>query len=165
MKKWRTGITRMAIAIAVTAVALTGAATMAAAAQPAPNATAMEGVPHVVTASVSPSLAVAPMAGTLFGCRAQWACLYTDNTDTMSASHPHTDYFNYGFDNFSNVTGTHWIANNQTGGAPVYLCRNFGGTNCPPFTVGGITFKYIPAGVAVNYNMTPINSIRLCASC
>jgi len=153
MKKWRTSITRLAIAVAVAAVAFTGAAATAGAAQPTPT---------TVTAVAAPSLT--PVSGTVFGCRLQWVCLYTDHTNVLSAAHPHTDYFNYGFDNFSNVTGMHWLFNNQTGGARVYLCRNFGGTNCPPFTVGGVTFKYIPAGVAVNYNMTPINSIRLCAA-
>jgi hypothetical protein len=154
MKKWRTSITRTAIAVAVAAVAFTGAAATAVAAQPAPT---------TVTAVAAPSLT--PVSGTVFGCRLQWVCLYTDHTNVLSAAHPHTDYFNYGFDNFSNVTGTHWIANNQTGGAPVYLCLNFGGTNCPPFKdAGGGVHPYLPAGFAALVNMTPINSIRLCAA-
>ncbi|HYS40573.1 MAG TPA: hypothetical protein VEO01_33585 [Pseudonocardiaceae bacterium] len=156
MQKWRTSITRMAIAVAVAvaAVAFTAAAATAVAAQPAPT---------TVTAVVAPSLT--PVSGTILGCRSGWVCLYTDHTNVISASHPHTDYFNYGFDNFSNVTGTHWIANNQTGGAPVYLCLNYGGTNCAPFTdVFGQTHPYLPAGFGALVNMTPINSIRLCAA-
>ena len=152
MKMWRTSIKRMAIAVAIAAVAFTGAATTAVAAQPAPA---------VTTPSALPTLN-GPSSGTLFGCRSGWACLYTDRTDVLSASHPHTDYFFYGFDNFSNVTGMHWLFNNQTGGARVYLCLGFNGTNCPPFTVNGVSHPYVQAGFVLNYNMTPINSIRLC---
>jgi hypothetical protein len=40
----------------------------------------------------------------------------------------------------------------------------FGGTNCPPFTYSGVRFAYLPAGFAGLFNMTPVNSIRLCAA-
>lgn len=150
MTKWHTSITRIAVAVAVATVAIIGTATVADA-QPAPTA---------VTVGTTPALT--PVS-TVFGCRAGWVCLYTDHTNVLSASHPHTDYFNYGFDNFSNVTGLHWIVNNQTGGAPVFLCRSFGGTNCPAFAdADGVKHAYLPAGFATILNMTPINSIRLC---
>lgn len=102
------------------------------------------------------------------GCPSGYACLYTDNTDILGPTHPHTNYYYYGYDNFSNVTGNHYIVNNQTGGARVYLCTGYNGTNCttpnPPFyTPGYGNLNYIKAGYFTNYNFTPINSMVLCA--
>lgn len=105
-------------------------------------------------------------ASSFYGCPSGYACLYTDNTDTLGATHPHTDYFYYGYYNLSNVIGNHYLVNNQTGGARVYPCYGYNGTNCtvPMTGPNGGTIYYLPAGYDVNLNFTPINSLKLCAS-
>jgi hypothetical protein len=98
-----------------------------------------------------------------FGCSSQYVCLYTDAAGTYPSG-PHTNYKFYGFDNFSNVLGYHWIVNNQTGGAKVYPCLGYNGTNCSAYTFywpDGPATHYIKAGWALSLNFTPINSIRL----
>jgi hypothetical protein len=98
-----------------------------------------------------------------FGCSSQYVCLYTGAAGTYPSG-PHTNYKFYGFDNFSNVLGYHWMVNNQTGGAKVYPCLGYNGTNCSAYTFywpDGPATHYIKAGWALSLNFTPINSIRL----
>jgi hypothetical protein len=115
---------------------------------------ALVGATLAVAASSADATAGTASAAWPYGCASQYVCLYTGTAGSYPSG-PHTDYKFYGFDNFSNVLGNHWIVNNQTGGAKVYPCLGYGGTNC--------SANYIPAGVGVLLDFTPINSIRLTA--
>ena len=87
-------------------------------------------------------------SGWPYGCPSQYVCLYT-NAAGSYPSGPHTNYKYYGYDNFSNVLGNHLIVNNQTGGAKVYPCLGYNGTNCNAYAFGwpdGVTTNYIRAG-------------------
>lgn len=117
--------------------------------------------------TASADAAVAPASpGWPYGCPSQYVCLYTNTAGPAGTypSGPHTDYKYYGYDNFSNVLGNHWIINNQTGGAKVYPCLGYGGTNCSSYNLvwpDRVVTHHIRAGWGRVLNFTPINSIRL----
>lgn len=115
-----------------------------------------------LTATAGPANAavVAGSSGWPFGCPSQYVCLYTGTAGSVPSG-PHTDYKYYGYDNFSNVLGQHWIVNNQTGGAKVYPCLGYGGTNCSTYSFLPNGQHYIAAGWGVRFDLTPVNSIRL----
>jgi hypothetical protein len=48
--------------------------------------------------------------------------------------------------------GNHYIFNNQTDGALFWLCTDSYGNKCP---------WYQPTGTWSNFNLTPINSVKL----
>lgn len=134
---------------------------------------ALAGVTLLASAGPAAAAIHSSSPGSTFdGCRAQYVCVYTGTAATQGPSGPHTDYKYYGYDNFSNLLGKHWIINNQTGGAKVYPCLGYDGHNCSTYT-----FRYFPdatraagfyppthyirAGIGTTLNFTPINSIRL----
>jgi hypothetical protein len=125
----------------------------------------LAGVALTVSVS-SANAAIGPTApGWPFGCPLQYVCLYTGTAGSYPSG-PHTNYKYYGYDNFSNVLGNHWIVNNQTGGAKVYPCLGYNGTDCSAYTFywpDGSATHYIKAGWGLVLDFTPINSIRLTA--
>jgi hypothetical protein len=129
------------------------------------GAAAMALAGATLTASASSAdAAISPASpGWPYGCPSQYVCLYTGAAGSYPSG-AHTNYKYYGYDNFSNVLGNHWIVNNQTGGAKVYPCLGYGGTNCDAYTFywpDGTATHYIKAGWGLVLNFTPINSIRL----
>jgi hypothetical protein len=124
---------------------------------------ALAGATLIASAGSAQAAVGAVSAAPPYGCPSQYVCLYTGAAGSVPSG-PHTNYKYYGYDNFSNVLGNHWIANNQTLGAKVYPCLGYGGTNCSTYTFywpDGPPTHYIKAGWAVELNFTPINSIRL----
>lgn len=121
----------------------------------------------IFAGSANPAAALTGQQGSgwPFGCRSQYVCLYTGTAGSVPSG-AHTDYKWYGYDNFSNVLGNHYLLNNQTGGAKVYPCLGYGGTNCGQYTFyysDGTSSHYLKAGYYVLMNFTPINSIWLTA--
>ncbi|NQX26531.1 hypothetical protein HQQ81_04095 [Microbacteriaceae bacterium VKM Ac-2854] len=95
--------------------------------------------------------APAAEAATWHGCPTGYVCIYPQNAG-WNNDRPSLRYYNYGSYNLSGQYGQHWVLNNQTGGAKLRLYTGFGAT-------GGSAV--VNAGTAVNYNLTPINSIQL----
>lgn len=94
-------------------------------------------------------------ASTWAGCPDGAVCIYPQNQDN-STSNPEAVFWSYGYHNLSNEYGLHEIANNQTGGASLDLCYGYNGTNCT------VPNGHIAAGaIGVNFDFTPINSVRL----
>ena len=87
----------------------------------------------------------------IHGCDPGYVCVYPG--ETWNEDHPSLKYYNYGWYNFSNQYGWHFIVNNQTGGANFYLCTQYGG--------GGCSYGPYPAVGAGDFYLTPINSIKL----
>ncbi len=126
-------------------------------------AIALAGATFAAAASPASAAVTTSAAGWPFGCPSQYVCLYTGAAGSVPSG-AHTNYKYYGYDNFSNVLGNHWIVNNQTGGAKVYPCLGYNGTNCNAYTFywgDGSATHYIKAGTGLVLNFTPINSIRL----
>jgi hypothetical protein len=98
-------------------------------------------------------LVVAPAAeaATLHGCPSGYVCIYPENAG-WNNNRPSHKYYNYGTYNLSNQYGHHYVFNNQTGGAKVRLYTGYNAT-------GGSAV--VNPGTQVNYNLTPINSIKL----
>jgi hypothetical protein len=86
----------------------------------------------------------------LFGCPSGYVCIYPEGADLNST--PTNQYYYYGTQKLFNQYNFHFVVNNQTDGAPVALCKNSNGTDCP---------LTISAGDWVYYDLTPINSIVL----
>src|SRR4051794_26127920 len=74
---------------------------------------------NAVPAFAATSLSI--FRGMTASCPSGDVCLYTGPWTAPGPTGPHTNYSYYGYDNLSNVTGSHWIVNNQTGGAVAYL--------------------------------------------
>ncbi|HEU5158027.1 MAG TPA: hypothetical protein VFU43_13610 [Streptosporangiaceae bacterium] len=85
-------------------------------------------------------------ANDALGCPSGYVCLIASDGTIVNR------YYYYGTYNLSGKHGYWIVDNNQTGGAHVDLCYNYGGTNC---------FAGPPAGYYAWYNLTPINSIKL----
>ncbi|MET7685344.1 hypothetical protein [Streptomyces sp. NPDC005423] len=86
------------------------------------------------------------------GCPSGAVCVYGEGVVPRDNPHPTAVYYSYGAHNLSNQTGSHWVLNNQYGGATMSLCDGYNGTNCG---------TPIGQGVGVNANLTPVNSITL----
>jgi hypothetical protein len=124
------------------ALAAVGLATGALTAAVAPAAQAAEAQVPAKTA-----------AGTYQGCPYGAVCIYPRDTG-WNNGHPSNIYYSYGVHKLSNQIGVHMVFNNQYGGASAYLCKTYSGTDCP---------WYYPQYTANNYDLTPINSIKLVA--
>lgn len=99
------------------------------------------------------SCTLSPGGGGSHGCPSGDVCIYPEGAG-WNGDHPESAgfYHNYGYYNLSGQTDTHRIFNNQTGGATVKLCTNYGGTGCG---------SPLAAGHSEDVNLTPINSITL----
>jgi hypothetical protein len=89
-------------------------------------------------------------AATIQGCPSGYVCIYPNAG--WNGGHPSHLYFRYGCYNLNNMFGVHRIFNNQTGGAAIRTCLQFGCGGCEGFLLPG-TF--------IDKNLTPINSIVL----
>ncbi len=92
-----------------------------------------------------------PVSGGNHGCPAGYVCIYPQNAG-WNGDHPSLKYYNYGVYQLHNQFGTHYLFNNQTSGAWVWLCTDWNGNN----RAG----RYASPALYV-VNLTPINSIRL----
>lgn len=88
------------------------------------------------------------------GCPSGWACIYPQDAG-WNGDRPSLKYYNYGTYQLSNQFGNHYVYNNQTGGAPIWLCTDWNGNTCP---------WYVAAGSYAVVNLTPINSVKLVPS-
>ncbi|GER91849.1 hypothetical protein KDW_60110 [Dictyobacter vulcani] len=120
------------------------------------------GTGHAYAATHAPSVAsqatthniVRPAAGTVHGCPVGYACIYPQNAG-WNGDHPSNTYYNYGTYKLYNQYGNHYIYNNQTGGAPFWLCTDSYGKTCP---------WYVAAGTSAQTDFTPLNSVKLVPS-
>ncbi len=92
--------------------------------------------------------------GTVHGCPSGYACIYPQDAG-WNGDHPSQTWYSYGTYQLSNQYGNHYIYNNQTGGAPFWLCTDWKGNTCP---------SYVAAGAAAQTDFTPINSVKLVPS-
>ena len=83
-----------------------------------------------------------------WGCPSGYVCIFAQDGVTIAEK-----YYTYGAHNLSGMFGSHFVDNNQTGGATASLCYGYNGVNC----TGGT----IEAGAVYLKDLTPINSIRL----
>lgn len=83
------------------------------------------------------------------GCPAGAVCLYSPAG--YESGNPEHVYWSYGEHALHNEFGSHWILNNQTGGAKVSVWYDYHDHHA--FTV--------PAGAAAERDFTPFNSISL----
>jgi hypothetical protein len=108
----------------------------------------------VCTALLGPALLApeAAAAGPAHGCPYGAVCLYPQNAG-WNGDRPSATYWSYGAHNLSHQYGTHRIYNHQYGGARVEACYGYNGR-------GGGTLL-LGAGVATDYDLTPVNSLVL----
>ncbi|MER5741799.1 hypothetical protein ACFV97_26365 [Streptomyces sp. NPDC059913] len=92
------------------------------------------------------------LASPLYGCPSGAACVYAEGKAPSAATLTDT-YWSYGAHDLKNQYNSHWVANNQTGGASITLCYGYGGTTC--------TGPTIYAGGMLAVDLTKVNSIRL----
>jgi hypothetical protein len=104
----------------------------------------------VVTAVVAPA---AQAAGTYQGCPYGAVCVYPQNAGWNNGQ-PSLVFWSYGAHKLSNQVGNHYVFNNQSGGATSWVCKGSNGTDCP---AGNNAYTW------AEYNLTPINSIKLVA--
>jgi hypothetical protein len=103
--------------------------------------------------AAEPAPAKAAAGGTYQGCPYGAVCIYPRDKGWNNGK-PSNIYWSYGVHKLVNQVGVHMVFNNQYGGASAYLCKTYSGTNCP---------WYYPQYTANNYDLTPINSIKLVA--
>lgn len=84
------------------------------------------------------------------GCPTGAVCLYPD--DSWNHGEPSQILRSYGGHNIDEQYGRHRLFNNQTGGAKAYACPGMNGTTCG---------SAIKPGEYIDYNLTPVNSIKL----
>ena len=87
----------------------------------------------------------------LHGCAAGYACVYPQDAG-LNNDHPSQTFYYFGVYQLSNQYGNHYVLNDQVGGASFWLCTDWNGNDCP---------LYIPNGVGVEVDLTPINSVKL----
>ncbi|MBV6699180.1 hypothetical protein KV557_18985 [Kitasatospora aureofaciens] len=88
--------------------------------------------------------------GSWAGCPYGAVCIYPQGQNP--AATPSDVFWSYGAHNLSGQYGSHWVLNNQSGGAHARLCRGSGGADC---------VYDIAAQNGVWYDLGPINSITL----
>jgi len=111
-------------------------------------------VAAATTAVLAGMTGTAAQAATVHGCGTGWVCLYPQGAG-WNSDRPSQKWYNYGNYPLYDQYGSHYILNNQTGGAPVWLCTDYPATNCP---------SYVAAGRWASVNFTPINSVKLVPS-
>lgn len=102
--------------------------------------------------SIAVATPPAQAAATQWGCSSGYVCVY--ERDPALWADPELSFYTYGYHVLSNQVGKHWVFNNQTGGAKAHLCKGTSG-NC---------VLTINSDNMYEYDLTPINSIRLTAS-
>jgi hypothetical protein len=102
-------------------------------------------------APVAKAAGMTVAGGTYQGCPYGAVCIYPQDKGWNNGQ-PSNVYWAYGAHKLYNQVGNHFVFNNQSGGAGVWLCKGSGGTDCP---------SYLGAYVYTNYNLTPINSVNL----
>jgi hypothetical protein len=115
------------------------------------NAIAKISAGMVLALGMSLATASPAAAATVHGCPTGYVCIYAQNAGWGNDAPTHMFYY-YGYYNLSNQYGTHRVLNNQYDGAEALLCLNYGGSNC--------TYT-LAAGYYIDFNLTPINSVRL----
>ena len=85
------------------------------------------------------------------GCPYKAVCIYPRDKG-WNNGHPSNVYWSYGVHKLYNQVGNHIVFNNQSGKAGVWLCKGSNGTNCP---------SYLKPWTYHNFNLTPINSLKL----
>ncbi|GHO97549.1 hypothetical protein KSF_075970 [Reticulibacter mediterranei] len=94
---------------------------------------------------------ITPAPGFNHGCPVGYFCIYPQDKG-WNGDRPSLKYYRYGVYQLHNQVGTHYIFNNQTSRAWVWLCTDWNGNN----SAG----RYSSPDYEV-VNLTPINSIRL----
>ncbi|HZX06208.1 hypothetical protein [Kribbella sp.] len=94
--------------------------------------------------------APAQAAGTYEGCPYGAVCVYPGAG--WNGGHPTYVFYSYGPHKIYNQYGLHRVFNNQYGGATSWLCKGSDGTNC---VWHNNQYSY------TDYNLTPINSVKL----
>lgn len=115
-------------------------AKLAAVATAALSASALSGGLTAQPASASGS--------TVHGCASGYVCIYPQNAG-WNGDVPQATYYAYGAFNLSSMYGSHYVLNNQTGGAAVGLCTQYDGGSC----------TYHPQDWSGSVDFTPINSV------
>jgi hypothetical protein len=87
-------------------------------------------------------------SSTVHGCPSGYVCIYPQSAG-WNGDVPQLKYVDYGAYNLSNMVGNHYVLNNQTGGASVGLCTQYGGASC----------SYHAQDWSGNVDLTPINSV------
>ncbi|MQS16786.1 hypothetical protein F7Q99_39695 [Streptomyces kaniharaensis] len=90
------------------------------------------------------------VGGSWAGCPWGAVCVYPQGQDP--AVSPSEVFWSYGAHNLSNQFGSHWVLNNQSGGAHARLCRGSGGVDC---------VYDMAAQNGVWFDLGPVNSITL----
>lgn len=144
--KIRTGVTALILGTALTVCAATVAS-----AAPSPSSPAR-------TAPAAAALAKAGPAtqGSFEGCPSGWVCIYPFSGFNGGKPDPNLMFFTYGNHDLANVTGTHMLVDNQTGGAWDFECSGYGGTGETLNSGQGLSWGDIA--------FTPVNSVRLKAN-
>jgi hypothetical protein len=89
-------------------------------------------------------------------CPSGYACLYTKSAYDNTYGTYYRTFYKYGYYNLQGEYGARVMINNQTGGAKVWLCYGYNGTDC----FAGPAAQ----GPRYDFNIDPINSIKLTAS-
>ncbi|MBO0791577.1 MAG: hypothetical protein J2P36_11595 [Ktedonobacteraceae bacterium] len=90
-------------------------------------------------------------AGTVHGCPLGYACIYPQDAG-WNNDHPSKEFYYFGTYQLSNQYGTHYVFNNQVGGASFWLCTDWHGNTC---------MQFVPIGEGRAVDLTPINSVKL----
>jgi hypothetical protein len=106
----------------------------------------------VQAAPSSEKAALTPVPGGNHGCPVGYFCIYPQDKG-WNGDRPSLKYYRYGVYQLHNQVGTHYIFNNQTSHAWVWLCTDWNGNNS--------AFRLTSPDYATLINLTPINSIRL----
>jgi hypothetical protein len=105
------------------------------------------------TASAHHAAGALTDSGTKEGCPLGYACIYPQNAGwNNGVPEARGMYYVYGTYVLQNEYKAHYVLNNQTGNAPIYLCYHADGTDCS----GTICPPYW-----INWDLTPFNSIVL----
>ena len=91
-----------------------------------------------------------PPAADKTGCPRGAVCVYPNGS--WNGGNPTYVFWSYDAHKIYNQYGIHRVYNNQTDDARAYICENGNGTSCT---------YYIPAGTYYDYNLSPINSVKL----
>lgn len=89
----------------------------------------------------------------LHGCPEGYACIYPEGAG-WNNDQPSQKFYHFRTYQLSNQYGTHYVINNQVGGASFWLCTDWNGNNC----------QYVPVANWAAVNLTPINSVKLSAT-
>lgn len=117
-------------------------------------ATNTYGTSVVSQATTNTHQVAVPTDDALHGCPLGYACIYPENAG-WNNDQPSLKFYYFGTYQLSNQYGTHYVLNNQVGGASFWLCTDWRGNACAQF---------VPIAGWRAVNLTPINSVKLSAT-